>query len=433
MQKVLLKLFLDRLLLNWAIFFLFSLSTSINAGDIVLSFKGSGAGRDIDIIEIINLNSRASLIIAGSESLLLSNYTESQSKGDSIKNPVIQVFPNASEGSCKIESELFFPAFIKISINDSFGNDLLEFAGNIPRGSHKWEIKGLTKGSYQIIFQAGNFNYTHWIMSNSLTSDPNIKYIISENKSLTDRDQSLIPMKFTQGDRILFKATAGDFQRIIALSPEVDQTINFEFLLCSDADNNHYPIVQIGNQIWMAENLRTTKLKNGKEIKHIQNSLLWREINYASYTWYDHNENYQKPFGALYNWHAVEEDQLCPAGWRIPKDSDWHELENYIDPSINISSATGWRGKDGAYLLKSAKFWKISNKGNNYYGFSALPSGRRSFDGSFNSMGDYCYWWTLTAENEFEAWSRYIIPEFNYLYRGAYLKRYGFSVRCIKE
>lgn len=194
-----------------------------------------------------------------------------------------------------------------------------------------------------------------------------------------------------------------------------------------DIDGNNYKTVTIGKQIWMAENLKTTRLKDGTIIPVVIENDAWIKLTAPSYCWYFNDEKENKNvYGGLYNWYAVNSNKLCPEGWHVPSDAEWMILDSFLDDM---------RGPVGGKLKeKGTGHWKIPNSGaTNESGFTALPGGYRSLEGVFNSKGIAGYWWSST---EYNATSVYF---WTLRYKLATTLKYrsekfcGFSVRCIKD
>jgi uncharacterized protein (TIGR02145 family) len=193
-----------------------------------------------------------------------------------------------------------------------------------------------------------------------------------------------------------------------------------------DADGNVYKTVSIGKQIWMAENLRTTKYNDGTEIPLVTDNDEWTKTKSPAYSWYFNNKDGNKvPYGALYNWYTVSTRKLCPAGWHVPTYEDWTALTNY---SIDFTSIGGKLKEAGT------EHWKVPNTGaTNETGFTALPGGYRSVEGVFNSKGIAGYWWSTSNfdSNTIMFWNlRY---KFNTVFKFNSEKYCGFSVRCLKD
>lgn len=219
--------------------------------------------------------------------------------------------------------------------------------------------------------------------------------------------------------------------------PPVDQI--------KDADGNIYNTVKIGTQTWMAENLKTTKFRNGKSIPLVTVDATWNTLTTSAYSWFDNHEApFKNLYGALYNWFAVNTGKLCPTKWHVPSDAEWTTLENYlIDNGYNYDGTT--TGNKIAKALGSASGWMSSTNpgavGNTDYpdkrnatGFTALPGGHRtSSPGWFAGASIYCDFWTTTQHEVPYVWIRLIDASMSDLNRSYADKRMGCSVRCLRD
>jgi len=194
----------------------------------------------------------------------------------------------------------------------------------------------------------------------------------------------------------------------------------------SDIDNNYYNIVTIGTQIWMKENLKTTKYKDGSDISNINSNSEWIIQSTGAYCWYNNNIDNKSTYGALYNYYTVVDSRdICPTGWHIPSNEEWNILETYL----------GGGGFAGGKLKEAGtEYWLSPNIGaDNGSGFTALPNGYRySSDGSFDKIGKYGFWWSST-EAYGEGRGRGLGYTDTGVFKDTYDKHYGFSVRCIKD
>ncbi len=187
-----------------------------------------------------------------------------------------------------------------------------------------------------------------------------------------------------------------------------------------DIDGNKYKTIVIGNQTWMADNLKVTKYRNGQPIPHIDDSTVWNTWNSGAYSYYKHDVKH----GVLYNWMAVNDvRRVCPLGWHVPSNKEWDTL------SKNLGGNEVAGGK-----LKSKLHWEEPNVGaTNESDFHALPKGCYGINGSFNGIGKNAYWWTSTENGELSAWGREVGFNEATLYIGHGDKRDGLSIRCIKD
>jgi len=172
----------------------------------------------------------------------------------------------------------------------------------------------------------------------------------------------------------------------------------------TDIDGNTYEIVKIGNQVWMAENLKVTHYRNGDAIPYVTDDAVWDDpyLYDGGYCHYNDDESYAAVYGLLYNWHAVHDYRgLAPEGWHVPSDEEWKELEMSLGMSQASADSMGWRGMDVGGKLKQigTDLWAEPNIGaTNISGFTALPGGYRSGDGFFE-LGRYALFWTSTGSS----------------------------------
>lgn len=208
----------------------------------------------------------------------------------------------------------------------------------------------------------------------------------------------------------------------------------------TDIDGNVYKTVKIGSQIWIIENLRTTKYNDGTKIPNIANNTEWSQYTNGAYCNYDNSESNAIKYGRLYNFYAVNTGKLAPAGWHVAKYTDWIVLENYLIANGYNFDGTKEKNKIAKSIAATTN-WNadtytgaIGNdlKKNNKTGFSALPGGGRAFNGEFNGIGEIGFWWSPT-EVGYNSWGRSLSYNSYALDRGTREKRFGFSVRCIKD
>jgi uncharacterized protein (TIGR02145 family) len=210
-----------------------------------------------------------------------------------------------------------------------------------------------------------------------------------------------------------------------------------EFGSVSDVEGNVYKTVKIGDQWWMAENLRVTKFADGAPltfINRIGTDSLWSNLDSAAYTVIN-----DTLFGYLYNFAAVSNDShaIAPTGWHIATDEDWKLLESFLGMSEQEVNALGFRGVNEAEKLvsKYSVGWPEDGIlfGSDKVGFNAKPGGCRLFNGIFSEQSNMAFWWTATPEGSGEAWYRYIDSNDKRIFRQHTYTRYGMSIRCVKD
>jgi len=206
----------------------------------------------------------------------------------------------------------------------------------------------------------------------------------------------------------------------------------------TDIDGNVYQTVKIGDQWWMAENLKVTHYRDGSAIFNVTDTTAWSNMTTGAYCNYENNATNADTYGRLYNWYAIDDSRdISPTGWHVPTDAEWKELEKFLGMSQTDADNTGWRGNDEGGKLKETGIvhWKSPNTGaTNKSGFSALPAGYRFIDGSYSGIIYDGYWWSATESGSSNyAWYRLIHYSNSDVHRSNTHKRLGFSVRCVKD
>jgi len=193
----------------------------------------------------------------------------------------------------------------------------------------------------------------------------------------------------------------------------------------TDVDGNVYHTVKIGTQVWLVENLKTTKYRNGESIPNITNGTTWIELTAGAYCDYNNEANNSTDYGRLYNWYAVNDSRnIAPTGCHIATDAEWTTLVNYLGGEsvaglkLKEAGTTHWQGASGA---------------TNETGFTALPGGNRNDYGTFGYIGSNGVWWSSTSNNTSYAWGRNIYYDDSNVGIANRYKHNGLSVRCLKD
>lgn len=193
-----------------------------------------------------------------------------------------------------------------------------------------------------------------------------------------------------------------------------------------DIDGNSYKTVKIGTQVWMAENLKTTRYNDGTEIPLVNNSVSWGNLTTSGYCWYNNEENtYRVLFGALYNGYTISSGKLCPSGWHVPVIEDFVQLRESLADTIS-----------GGGKLKEAGtvHWQTPNKGaTNSSRFGALAAGIRYFEGFYTAAYYSTCFWSATEIGTNEKWYLSLYYGDAKANLSHISSKYGFSVRCIKD
>lgn len=201
-----------------------------------------------------------------------------------------------------------------------------------------------------------------------------------------------------------------------------DNNINPVNTFTDIRDGNVYKIVTIGDQVWMAENLRYSG-----NIPQVNESSAWEAIHWngteePAWCYYDNNPANDEIYGKLYNWYAVNTGTLCPPGWHIPTEAEWSQLTDVLG-GANVAG-----GK-----MKTITGWDSPNiEANNESGFSGFPGGIRWSSGDFISMGKKGGLWSST-DTEGEAMTLHL-AHFESIARTIWdSKTHGYSCRCLRD
>jgi uncharacterized protein (TIGR02145 family) len=208
----------------------------------------------------------------------------------------------------------------------------------------------------------------------------------------------------------------------------------------TDVDGNGYRVVRIGDQWWMAENLKTSRYSDGTDISGVYE--------------YGNDELNATDYGRLYTWEAVMNGAagshgnpsgvrgVCPTGWHVPSDEEWKQLELHLGMTQEEADEIGWRETAMAGKMKSVRTdpdphprWNSPNiDATNESRFSALPGGYRDKAESFHLIWKFGYWWTSTESyTDFRAWYRGLDYGFGGVLRYTSSTYNALSVRCVRD
>ncbi len=197
-------------------------------------------------------------------------------------------------------------------------------------------------------------------------------------------------------------------------------------LVVKDKDGNYYHILYIGSQVWLGENLKTTRFRDSTLIPMVDSNSSWNTQITPGYCWYDNDQVVKRnTYGGLYNWQAVTSGKLCPTGWHVPSDTEWTTLADNMGGESQAGNKLKESGTD---------HWRIPNSGaNNETMFTALPGGYRTETGVFDNLGNYGNWWSTTSVNSTVANYRYMYYGNGTMTKSFVNQKYGLSVRCLKN
>jgi uncharacterized protein (TIGR02145 family) len=397
-----------------------------------ISFAATGASTTITSIEVNNLTKNTTLTLNNGDILHLGSLG---TENIDVSVDYFQVFPNPMLDKSEISFYAKQSGIGKIIVCEMTGRNILQVEKDFSKGLQKCHLSGLKQGVYFISIIGNGYSYTSKLISNN-TAQPESKLVFigdinSANPAVNPKSTATtIDMDYTNGDILLFKGISvykginGIYKTIVTDIPTSSKTITFDFVQCKDNDNNNYVVVKIGTQLWMAENLKTTKYNDNNPIPLVSDTTVWANTLTPAYCWYANDVIANKDvYGALYNWHAVNTTKLCPAAWHVATDAEWTTLIGYLGGS---TSAMGKMKETGLLHWNSPNY-----AATNESGFTALPGGSRTIGGIYNGLGNYGSWWSSSAEGIYDSWSRMV----NNLSVNSVsmTNENGFSVRCIKD
>jgi uncharacterized protein (TIGR02145 family) len=229
---------------------------------------------------------------------------------------------------------------------------------------------------------------------------------------------------------MLYKGISGNYATIVTDVPADSKTVNFNFIECKDASGNYYATVKIGDQIWMAENLKTSKYRSGADIPNITLEAEWGDTSLVTGAWcYLNNEvGNEARFGKFYNWFAVNDAlNIAPEGWHVPSLAEYELLGTTLG---GLDVAGGKMKETGT------NYWiAMDPPSSNESGFSARGPGKRNPSGMFNDP-NYCYLWTTSEFSVTNGSAAYMTGDSNVLNLNESYnpgKRCGMSLRCVLD
>ena len=414
-------------LLYVAMVILLIVTTKSYALNYTISFTASGATTTVGSVEVKNLTKGTTVTVPNGNTLTLSDVTTDIDL-QSVEDRTMQIMQNASTGVSTIKFYATQSGSTQVS---AFAIDGRKIGGQnftIEEGVNALEIS-LPKGVFVVRVTGQGYGYTSKLFNPvSTNSIAKIKFLsnskIDGSKILRSKTIPIqtTTMTYTSGDQLLYKAVSGNYSNIVTDKPTGSKTTNFEFVACTDADGNNYATVKIGTQTWMAENLKTTRFRNGQTLTDSYNSNGW--IN-GGWSDYENIATNGIKYGKLYNWYTASDSRsIAPLGWHVSTYDEWTILSDFLGGQSIAGDKLKESGTDN---------WPSPNTGTNATGFTALPCGTY-FNGSFSSLGLYSYWWTSSGYGSVYAWNK------DMSYNGSHLtgsngsgRETGFSVRCVKN
>ena len=395
--------------------------------------------------------------------------------------------PNPFNGTTGVLLTVADAGAVTLEITDVNGRTIVEttHALSLPTVTHQFRITLSTAGAYIMTARQNGKTASIKMMNNGGGKDDDIEYagdIVKTTHALSPhalspqasplqpksstRDNTTNP--FNIGDQMEYIGYATingeecESQHVTQVQ-ETEETIVLQFTeaqaasdgqpcmespTVTDIDGNVYNTVQIGNQCWMRENVRTTHYADSTAIPAGDSISYTEPYRYVP----NNNENNIYTYGYLYNWAAVMHGAsastanpsgvqgICPTGWHVPSDAEWTQLTNYVSSQSeyvcgsnnvsiakSLSATSGWQSSSNACSIGNVQ----SN--NNATGFSVVPAGDYYNNGTYGAFGYYAYFWNTTEQSGSNASIRFFGCYNTDVVINRDNKYVGYSVRCLKD
>ncbi len=403
-------------IINYVLIFIlvFLQYSNARAFEYRITFTGSGTSSTIDSVVVQNLYKSTQVTVPGGSQLRLTDEENSIDFLNSITD-FASIYPNPMNVTTTFSFLTKNDGKTQVSVFNIDGRIVASMEMDLFTGINRFELT-LPQGIYLVQAQGNGFTYTKPIISLSTKeSQAGIKYIGITTEVIQQKSPATeVKFQYSQGDQLLYKGYSGNYCTIVTDKPTETKTTDFKFVDCTDADENHYAVVHIGTQTWMAENLAYLPISVTDPTIGLESEEDWENKTTPYCYVYDKNK-----YGVLYNWHAAM--LAAPIGWHLPSDDEWTVLSDYLGGNTVAG------GK-----MKSNSVWSIPNIGaTNSSGFTALPSGYRGL-GVLDGFGEIAYFWSSSFLD-------YSPIHRSLLYNGENINRYiahlywGLSVRCVKD
>ena len=436
----------------------------LRAQDYQISFTGSGESTTVDSVFVENLTQGTTLEMKGTDVLHLKGTVSVFETTSNNGTGKLIFYPNPMKDITRMQFFLPQSGETVIRISDLSGRTIAQCREHLPGGEQTYSVQGIEAGVYFASVSSGRFYIGGKFISSGSTG--NVVKMMHEGTAISQEKHTGLKgmsaesvMQYNSGDRLKLTGKSGIYRTVITDVPSTSKTITYDFIACTDGDGNNYPVVfisqskgigdntdlkpDIGTQVWMGENLRTTTLTGGPVIPNVMDGSVWTGLNTPAYCWYNNNQGNKNVYGAIYNWFTVTSGKVCPSGFHVPTDAEWTVLENNLGGAFN----------GAALKLKETgtSHWHSPNTGaTNETGFTARPGGYRT--NVYDGISYWGRWWSSNEQTapgkgidssaswpDFPesksnyAWVRAMDNEFANTWRSVNEKYWGLSVRCLKD
>jgi uncharacterized protein (TIGR02145 family) len=427
----------------------------IDAQELKMTFRGFGDANTIDWIRVTNQNSHETEPVI----LRITNpgiMDVEQSLTGSFEG---MVYPNPFQGKASVIVNTGKPQEVVVSVVSLSGQEIARTNQFVSEGNHEFDLSVSKSGIFMVVVRSSEgITNMKAICSGAGGSTDGITYR-GTGSSLTFGSGSDLkgkikdPLDMREGDVILYECISGRMTTILTDIPVEPKRYDVQFAACTDPAGQDYPVIQVGENIWMAKNLAW--------LPEVSSSIEGSLTVPGFYVYGFKGRNVKEAqavagystYGALYNWKASRE--VCPDGWRLPTDQDWQDLERSLGMSVTETATSGWRvsGEVGCSLKEEGtEHWIKTVEGSvRETGFNALPAGfaalpmadviwgiggvegTEGHDFVYQRKGACTFFWTATEIDKNNSWYRRLGCSESGVERKPGMKSNGYSVRCIRN
>ncbi|MDD3946173.1 MAG: FISUMP domain-containing protein [Bacteroidales bacterium] len=392
--------------------------------NISVTFTGTGGATQVDSVTATNLTTNESVTLPGNETLILTAYSGILT--DLELSDIGKVFPNPFTGAAALFISISKPQTVYIRIQSLFGKIVAQTNAVVQPGDNEFALSVSTAGVYVVTVttEQGTDSYKV-ICTEAIDAANRIHYgglgHHNPQSSELKSSQTGYTLGYNSGEIIQYKCYSGIYGTIVTDSPTVSKNYEVDFVPCTDAGGRNYPVVKIGDQTWMAENLAyLPSINTGQESSTTKMYYVngYQQINLFGARG---SFNY-RTYGVLYNWPAAME--ACPTGWHLPSDETWTALTDFLG-GVDVSGMK----------LKKNSGWNDDGHGDDSAGFGAIPGGARYSRSNpyFWDLGDVAYFWSATKKAESQVLGIVLRKQNQNVQRTYYPEAFAMSVRCIKD
>ena len=357
------------------VFGLITCLLTVNAQSYTVRFAGMGASNEVTKVLVHNLSKGNHITLtAGQELNLIDGFSDTESVHDQSQDGMVLI--SDRNGNAGISFQVLNAGITSIDLFSSDGRKLASFNTFLTEGIHHFQLA--LPGGFCIIKVSGNgFNYHSKVINRSQSGfSAKISAITTDGHGMFAPAKlmaaSAVTMDYAPGDRILFQGYSGTMSTLVSDVITADKTIEFNFVPCADADGNQYTTIIIGNQVWMAENLKTTRYADGSSIilRASKEEYMADPERHTTpvYRYFNDDPSTKDRAGLAYKYQTIQHKNVCPGGWHVPDHYEWRMLRDAVaaDGITRFNSIRKTGSPD--------EYWRKEGATNSS-GFSAIGTG----------------------------------------------------------